>query len=155
MAYPTLTQVPPERPLSTIKVFAPYHPEARRALPLPPLPPPITMKSYVLVSMGAMVEYGADEGICLDKEARREDTDEAAEICRAAEGLRVDEEESRAELICAAHVNVLRVVVFRISEYACDGRLGMTWGKRTSIDADAKSREGGYIQKEGEEGRCC
>lgn len=37
-------------------------------------------------------------------------------------------------------MNVLRVVVFLISEYACDGQFGITWGKRTSIDADAKSR---------------
>lgn len=44
-----------------------------------------------------MVEYDADEGICLDREARREDTDEVVEICRAAKRLRLDVEESRAE----------------------------------------------------------
>ena len=38
----------------------------------------------------------------------------------------------------AVDVNALRVVVFLISEYACDGQFGMTWGKRASIDADAK-----------------
>jgi nicotinamide riboside kinase len=45
-----------------------------------------------------MVEYDADEGICLDKEARREDTEEVVEDCLAAKGLDVvDVEESRAE----------------------------------------------------------
>lgn len=48
-----------------------------------------------------MVEYGANEGICLVREARREDADEAVEICRAAKGrflvMAVDVEESRAE----------------------------------------------------------
>lgn len=43
-----------------------------------------------------MVEYDADEGICLDREARREDTDEVVEVCRAARGLKGDVEESRA-----------------------------------------------------------
>lgn len=52
----------------------------------------------------------------------------------------------------AVDVNALRVVVFLISEYACDGRFGMTWGKRTSIDADAKSSREGYIQQKGERG---
>ena len=48
--------------------------------------------------MGAMVEYDANEGICLDSEARREDTAEVVEEdCLAAKGLKVDVEESRAE----------------------------------------------------------
>jgi hypothetical protein len=43
--------------------------------------------------MGAMVEYDADEGICLDREARREDTDEVVEEDRlATKGLKVDVE---------------------------------------------------------------
>lgn len=42
-AYPTLTQVPPALPLSMISVFAPYHAAALRPLPLPPLPPPMTI----------------------------------------------------------------------------------------------------------------
>lgn len=48
--------------------------------------------------MGAMVEYDADEGICLDREARREDTDEVVlGDCLAAKGLKFDADESRAE----------------------------------------------------------
>ena len=43
---PTLTQVPPERPFSINKVFAPYHPEALLAAPDRPEPPPMTIKSY-------------------------------------------------------------------------------------------------------------
>lgn len=90
-----------------------------------------------------------DEGICLDREARREDTDEVVdEDCRAARDLKVDVEESRADWMGAVDVNALRVVVFLISEYACDGRFGMTWGKRASIDADAKSSRGGLYTTE-------
>ena len=43
--HPTLTQVPPDRALSMMSVFAPYQPDALLAAPLPPLPPPMTMKS--------------------------------------------------------------------------------------------------------------
>lgn len=43
-----------------------------------------------------MVEYDADEGSCLDREARRGSTDDVVvEDCLAARGL--DVEESRAE----------------------------------------------------------
>lgn len=72
---PTLTHVPPLRLLSINTVFAPYQPEALLAAPEPPLParyqsggegrnivagrscspPPMTMKSYCLVT-GAIVD---------------------------------------------------------------------------------------------------
>ena len=52
---PTLTHVPPLRLFSTSSVFAPYQPEALLAAPEPPLPPPMTMKSYCLAT-GAMVD---------------------------------------------------------------------------------------------------
>ena len=42
LANPTLTQQPPEMPLSMIAVFALYQPLARRAAPEPPEPPPMT-----------------------------------------------------------------------------------------------------------------
>lgn len=48
-------------------------------------------------------------------------------------------------------VNAL-VVLFLIIEYACDGRLGTTWGKRTSIDASRETEEGVCIYNEEEEG---
>jgi len=51
--YPTLTQVPPRRLLSTAIVFTPHCPLARRAHARPPLPPPTTRKSHSLL-MGAM-----------------------------------------------------------------------------------------------------
>lgn len=40
---PTLTQQPPDSPASTMHVFLLYQPLARRAVPEPPLPPPMTM----------------------------------------------------------------------------------------------------------------
>ena len=49
--HPTLTQVPPLGPFSTKSVLAPYHPAALLAVPLPPLPPPITIKSYFCTSV--------------------------------------------------------------------------------------------------------
>ena len=55
-ANPTFTHVPPLLPCSTNSVFAPYQPEALLAAPEPPLPPPITMKSYCCLATGAMVD---------------------------------------------------------------------------------------------------
>ena len=56
-AYPTLTQVPPKRPLSIAMVFAPCCPLALRPQARPPLPPPITKKSHSFV-MGAINTEG-------------------------------------------------------------------------------------------------
>ena len=69
-SYPTLTQVPPGRPGSTRRVLAPYHPDALLAAPLPPLPPPMTMKSY---SFGAGAIAGEVLVKCFERMARRED----------------------------------------------------------------------------------
>lgn len=63
---PTLTHVPPLRLFSTSNVFASYQPEALLAAPEPPLPPPMTMKSYCL-AVGAMVDN------CLEMLAIREE----------------------------------------------------------------------------------
>lgn len=52
--YPTFTQVPPSRLLSTAIVFAPCCPLALLAQARPPLPPPMTRKSHSLL-MGAMI----------------------------------------------------------------------------------------------------
>lgn len=67
--HPTLTQVPPERPFSMSKVLAPYHPDALLAAPEPPLPPPMTMKSYWVV-IGAMLWDVLER--CLDTPVNRE-----------------------------------------------------------------------------------
>lgn len=51
--HPTFTQVPPDLPCSIRRVLAPYQPAARLAAPLPPEPPPMTIKSYEF-GVGAM-----------------------------------------------------------------------------------------------------
>lgn len=70
--HPTFTHVPPDRPCSINRVFAPYQPEALRAAPLPPLPPPMTIKSNRF-GVGA-IAFGAVEKcvaiLCRRRDAR-------------------------------------------------------------------------------------
>jgi len=69
-------------------VFLPYHPLALLAEPEPPLPPPITMKSYCLGEGAISI---LEEEKCLDTFERRE----------AAEEDDCDAEFSLGNLVCA------------------------------------------------------
>ena len=69
--------MPPDLLFSTSKVFAPYQPDALLAAPLPPLPPPITMKSYSF-GVGAMILDVAES--CREKDWRREAASGGTEV---------------------------------------------------------------------------
>ncbi len=69
LAYPTLTQVPPNLLDSTIMALAPNFPLAMRAAPRPPLPPPMTRKS-VSLETGAMMREAEES--CLERDVIRE-----------------------------------------------------------------------------------
>lgn len=93
--YPTLTQVPPNRLLSTAIVFAPHCPLARRAHARPPLPIPITRKSHSLL-MGAMTAEEAEK--CREM---LETLGSAVAAERYVEERRRIEKDSLAALPCA------------------------------------------------------
>lgn len=67
----------------TDSLLAPYQPAARRAAPLPPLPPPMTMKSKAFGEVGAMAGGRLERWrTCWLKRVAGENLGERAEIQR-------------------------------------------------------------------------